>query len=209
MIDDPVAKRMWAEQKIAERQAKPLPNNPPPGPKWKAEAGLNRMNLNGVEHDVMCCLIDLANSKTGLCYPSEEYVAGWTNRSQRTVRRAIASLKRKRLLKVIRRGMTSNRYVINWNHLFAAFHELEAFRAEQKVAGHAARSGRSSRQKVAAKPTESEPTEGNHKHEIAPDGADNDSRRREATDSSNLGGNQESDLSDEIPFDEPEEIRSR
>jgi hypothetical protein len=44
---------------------------------------------------------------------------------------------------------------------------------------------------------------------MAPDGADNDSRRREATDSSNLGGNQESDLSDEIPFDEPEEIRSR
>src|SRR5262245_6462167 len=85
-----------------------LPENPPPGPKWKAKQGLNRLNLNGAEQDVMSCLIDLANSRTGLCYPSEEYVAGWTSRPKRTVRRAIASVKKKRLVKVVRRGTTSN-----------------------------------------------------------------------------------------------------
>ena len=69
-----------------------LPENPPPDAKWKAKQGLNRLNLNGAEHDVMGCLVDRANATTGLCYPSEEFIAGWTGRPLRTVQRAIRSL---------------------------------------------------------------------------------------------------------------------
>ena len=66
---------------------------PPPGPKWKARKGLARMKLNGAEHDIMECLIDRASKAKGLCFPSEEFIAGWTTRPLRTVERGIASLK--------------------------------------------------------------------------------------------------------------------
>ena len=98
----------------------PLNDNPPPGPKWKAKQGLNRLNLNGAEHDVMGCLVDRASSKSGLCYPSEEFIAGWTGRPLRTVQRAISSLWHKRLINITRRSLTSNRYFIQWDALFAA-----------------------------------------------------------------------------------------
>jgi hypothetical protein len=61
-----------------EEVENPLPENPPGGAKWKAKQGLHRLNLNGAEQDVLACLIDRANPTTGLCYPSEEFVAGWT-----------------------------------------------------------------------------------------------------------------------------------
>ena len=67
----------------AQTQARELP-----GPKWKARAGLARLKLNGAEYAVMMCLIDRWNPKNGLCYPSEEFIAGWTDRNPRAVRRA-------------------------------------------------------------------------------------------------------------------------
>ena len=100
---------------VGERMVEPeLPENPPPDAKWKAKQGLNRLNLNGAEHDVMGCLVDRANATTGLCYPSEEFIAGWTGRPLRTVQRAIRSLWHKRLINITRRSATSDRYFIAW-----------------------------------------------------------------------------------------------
>ena len=75
-----------------------LPTNPPPGPKWKAKQGLCRMNLSGSEHDVIACLIECANSKTGLCYPSQDYLAAWANHPPGTVKWAVASLLKRKLM---------------------------------------------------------------------------------------------------------------
>jgi hypothetical protein len=150
-----------------------LPDNPPPGPKWKAKKALCRMNLNGAEYVVFACLIDRANGKTGLCYPSEEFIAGWTSRLKRTVRRAIDTLKSKRLIMVIDRGTTSNRYVIQWRPLFEAYAQIERFetesknRREQKEAPQDSKSGPTSRQKVAPKPYGLEPWKHNPGHEVA------------------------------------------
>ena len=110
-----------------EEIAPELPENSPPGPKWKAKQGLNRLNLNGAEHDVMGCLVDRASSKSGLCYPSEEFIQGWTGRPMRTVQRAIRSLWDKRLINITRRSVTSNRYFIQWTTLFAAYKQQKAF----------------------------------------------------------------------------------
>jgi hypothetical protein len=57
------------------------PSNPAPGAKWQARQGLTWLNLNGVEHDVMECFIDRANRKVGYCWPSEDYISGWTGRA--------------------------------------------------------------------------------------------------------------------------------
>ena len=170
-------REMMIETIIGNR-GEPLPDNPPPGPKWKAVLGLNRLqHLNGAEHAVMACLIDRANPRTGLCFPSEAYIAGWINRPERTVRRAISVLKRMRLARIIRRGPSSNRYVINWLPLFVAYRELEEFQAarrDKKWPVIAAKSGRSSIPKVAAKSSNREPLNRNLKHEmvIAHSGAD-------------------------------------
>jgi hypothetical protein len=111
-------------QVIENRQSLPTselptaqaPNNPP-GKKWQAMKALARMNLNGAEYAVLVCLIDHANENTGLCYPSESRIAAWTNRPERTVKRAIASLKQRRLYRIVRRAGTSNRYYLNWPKL--------------------------------------------------------------------------------------------
>jgi hypothetical protein len=158
---------------IREARGEPPPANPPPGPKWQAEAGLNRMNLNGAEHDVMACLIDRASTTIGHCYPSEEFIAGWTNRAHRTVERAIGTLKAMGLIRVIGRGTKSNLYLVNWAPCFAAYHALKEFergnkaknrrRNDARKASRAksggskrdcpARSGGSDPPKVADKPT--------------------------------------------------------
>ena len=109
-----------------------LPANPPPGgaeAKWKAKAAINRLGLNGAESSVMWCLIDCANGRTGLCYPGQEFMAGLLGLRPLTVKRAIASLKKRRLIKVIRCG--SNRYYINWPMFFSAFDAMEAFRKKR------------------------------------------------------------------------------
>jgi hypothetical protein len=108
--------------------------NPPPGPKWKAKAGLHRLGLNGAEGAVIWLLIDCANRNSGLCYPSQEYIAGRLDLTDRTVRRAIASLKKRKLIKTMQYGKSSNRYEINWQPFFAAFATMEAYSKRQKVA---------------------------------------------------------------------------
>ena len=152
-----------------EDVAPELPENPPPGAKWKAKQGLNRLNLNGAEHDVMGCLVDRASSKTGLCYPSEEFIEGWTGRPMRTVQRAIRTLWDKRLINITRRSATSNRYFINWSALFTAYKRQKAFEGNRlpKVAGSDTKSGGSPSPKVAAKPSYSEPSNKNLRHEMA------------------------------------------
>jgi Helix-turn-helix domain len=135
-----------------------LPENPPGGAKWKAKQGLHRLNLNGAEQDVMACLIDRANPHTGLCYPSEEYIAAWTGRAMRTVQRAVRTLWDKRLINITRRSLTSNRYYIAWGKLFEAHKLQKAFERRHtvtrppKVADHDTKSGGSYPPEVAAKP---------------------------------------------------------
>ena len=106
----------------------------------------------------MACLIDRANPSTGLCYPSEEYIAGWTGRALRTVQRAIRTLWNKRLINITRRSLTSNRYYIAWGKLFEAYKLQKAFEKGRnvtplpKVADHDTKSGGSYPPEVAAKP---------------------------------------------------------
>lgn len=63
------------------RKSDPFPN-PAPGPKWKAEKGINRMpKLNGAVAAVMACLIDHADDElTGIAWPSEPTIAKWVAR---------------------------------------------------------------------------------------------------------------------------------
>jgi Helix-turn-helix domain len=117
-----------AENIVSGREV--LPANPPPGPKYHARQGLASMGLNGSDHDVMFCLIDRANTNTGRCFPSEAFIAAWTNREERTVRRFIASLKKRNLIEatpVKCKGGTRNEYRINWDPLFAAYKAMKAF----------------------------------------------------------------------------------
>jgi hypothetical protein len=113
------------------------------------------MNLNGPDHDVMLCLIEHANSKSGVCFPSEELIAAWTNRPLRTIERSIKSISDQKLVRIVRRknksGTVSNRYFINWQPLFAAY-------AAQKVAGpHPSKVAGRYPSKVADKPMKGEP----------------------------------------------------
>jgi hypothetical protein len=184
---------------MRDARGEALPENPPPGPKWKAKQALNSLNLNGAEHDVMGCLVDRANARTGLCYPSEEFIAGWTNRPLRTVERAIASLKRKRLIKIIHRGTTSNRYYIDWHRLFASFRAMMAFQkrrlrqsdALQKVADHPVKSGGSYPPEVADKPR-TEPRKENLGHEMAHSPSANDACEIFLFENPSYGENQQS-----------------
>jgi hypothetical protein len=81
---------------------------------------------------VLACLIDRASNTKGACYPSQEFIAGWTFRPKRTVERAIASLDAKKLIRVRYRGTHSNAYIINWEPIFAAYHALVAFERRNK-----------------------------------------------------------------------------
>jgi hypothetical protein len=124
------------------RDRAPLPNNPPPGPKWQAKQGLCRLNLNGAEYAVLACLIDRASLAKGACYPSQEFICGWTFRPERTVKRAVAGLRTRKLVRVVDRGTASNAYHINWQPIFSAYRDMKGFEkrhaasrnAEQKVA---------------------------------------------------------------------------
>ena len=53
------------DNSISNRARGPLPDNPPPGPKWQAKQGLCRLNLNGAEYAVLGCLIDRASKTKG------------------------------------------------------------------------------------------------------------------------------------------------
>src|SRR5262249_35808672 len=82
---------------------------------------------------VMTCLIDCASKAHGYCIPSAEYIAGWVSRPLRTVERAIASLKRKHLVRTVRRGLTSCAYLINWPPLFQAYRRAVSFQKSRKA----------------------------------------------------------------------------
>lgn len=118
-------------------QREPLwPENPPPGDKWEAKQGLARMGLNGAEHDFMACLIDRANQYTGSCFPTEKFIAGWTNRPIGTIKRALSTLnKTTNLFGIVTFACKEgrrNRYFINWPPLFAAFQAIKSFEAAHK-----------------------------------------------------------------------------
>jgi hypothetical protein len=108
----------------------PVPENPPPAPKWQAKTGLCSMGLNGIDHDVLECLIDAASKRKGLSFRSELFIAGWTQRPLRTVQRSIASLFRRRLIRIVRRPCKNgvrNFYLINWEPTFAAYRGIKWF----------------------------------------------------------------------------------
>jgi helix-turn-helix protein len=115
------------ENEIDNREREPLPHNPPPGPKWQAKQGLARLPLNGAEYSVMACLIDRASKGKGACWPSQDFICGWTSRPERTVKRAISNLKALGLIRVIDRGTISNAYIVNWEPIFAAYRQMKAF----------------------------------------------------------------------------------
>ena len=54
---------MMVEAIHDKRHRDPLPDNPPPGPKWQAKKGLYRLGLNGAEYSVLGCLIGQARQK--------------------------------------------------------------------------------------------------------------------------------------------------
>jgi hypothetical protein len=113
---------------IRAARGEPLPENPPPGPKWQAKEGINVLRtigveLNGTEVNVLFMLVEHANTTNGVCYPCQELISRRTCRPLRSVERAIASLKRKRLIDIIPVAYASNRYIINWTLLFDAHHQ--------------------------------------------------------------------------------------
>ena len=114
------------ENTIGNRAKSPLPHNPPPGQKWQAKQGMARLRLNGAEYSVLACLLDRASKGKGACYPSQEFICKWTFRPERTVKRAVAGLRSRNLIRVIDRGLTSNAYLINWPPLFKAYKEMKA-----------------------------------------------------------------------------------
>src|SRR5262245_49226834 len=119
---------------ILAREGRRLPENPPPGDKWKAMEGVARLNL-GAAGDVLRCLIDCASKESGACYPSEEFIAGWLDRPVATIKRQVKALKKKKLVTVIdrRRENKSNVYLINWPLLFDAQRALKAFQKNRRT----------------------------------------------------------------------------
>jgi hypothetical protein len=158
------------EEIIEARDRDALPSNPPPGPKWQAKKGLYRLRLNGAEFQVMGCLIDRANQQSGNCWPSVSFIRRWTFLPERTVERALASLKAKKLFRVIDRGLFSNAYLLNWKTLFSAFAQILAVekgnREEhlQKVAAQSIKSGGTVPVKSGGKTLEIEPWNKNPSH---------------------------------------------
>ena len=129
------------EDTQALRDREPLPHNPPPGPKWQAKQGMAQLPLNGAEYAVSLISLTRASKNKGACYPSQEFICGWTFRPERTVKRAVAGLRARKLVTVVDRGTTSNAYIIDWKPIFAAYQEMKRFEkrhalrsAEPKVA---------------------------------------------------------------------------
>jgi hypothetical protein len=171
---DEYLKEILVEEIIDRRERPPLPINRPPGPKWQAKKGLYRLRLNGAEFRVMGCLIDRANQHSGNCWPSVNFISRWAFLPERTVERALSSLKAKKLFRVIDRGLFSNAYILNWNSLFWAYAEILAVEKGNKekhlqtVAAQSAKSGGTVPAKSDAKTLEVEPWNKNPSHISAP-----------------------------------------
>jgi hypothetical protein len=165
MSADDHNREMMVETIILNRDGEPVPLNPPPGPKWKALQGMMGLGLKGADIRVLWVLIEHANTKTGLCYPAQERIAALLANPERTVRRAISSLSKGGLIRVLirrtKRGAISNAYIINWRPLF------DAFDAMQKVAAtYRPKVAARHRPKVAAEPSKDKPSKKNLEHEV-------------------------------------------
>ena len=99
----------------------PSPNSlskpPAKGKFWRAFAAVTILPINGSQKAVLGCLIDHANPKSGLCYPSEALIAAEIARPIRTVERAVADLLLTPYLSRKRRHQSSNVYSINFDAL--------------------------------------------------------------------------------------------
>jgi hypothetical protein len=106
-------------------------NNPPPGPKWQAKEGLHGLKLSsGTAAAVMFLLIDHAAAKTGLSYPSINRMARILDVPERTIKLAIAALRRHGLIETYRRPKANgtwgpNFYIIKWPVFFIAYRAMQ------------------------------------------------------------------------------------
>ena len=117
----------------------------------------------------MWCLIDHANGKTGLAYPSEERMARILDLPLQTIERNIRKLKRQQLLRIVRRknknGSVSNRYYINWQPLFDAYRDMK--RASKVTGPIPSKVMVPTPSKLMGKPMDGEPSDRNLGHEMA------------------------------------------
>lgn len=70
MSSDPTHDHEMMVETIIDARGNPVPCWPPKEPKWKAKQAIHRLRLNGAQAAVLWSLIDHANSKSGLSYPS-------------------------------------------------------------------------------------------------------------------------------------------
>ena len=115
---------------------------------------IRRRDLNGrpsrewpdsrlMVRNTRCSLVSLTEpARTrGPAIQAKRFICGWTFRPERTVKRAVAGLRARKLVTVVDRGTTSNAYIIDWKPIFAAYQEMKRFEkrhalrsAEPKVA---------------------------------------------------------------------------
>ena len=122
----------------------PMENPIPTGrAKWQALVGMSQFILSSYEAGFLWCVLDMANVETGYCWPKLEVIAQRSNRRcERSLKRAAASLKRKKLISIVTRKkqttdgrwVTRNVYYINWDMLLAAFDKLLAVDTARAVA---------------------------------------------------------------------------
>src|SRR5262249_25672899 len=98
----------------------------PEGDMWKVFFGVGVLRLSGTDKAVLTCLIEHANSETGLCYPSETTIAAEIGRDLRAVERSIANLIRTPYLTRQRRKQTSSIYTIKFAPILKAFDDYKA-----------------------------------------------------------------------------------
>jgi len=126
--------------------------NPIPGgrEKWEATSGLWRLKLSGAEFSFMSCVIDMANVKTGYCWPGLDLIAMDTDRPISTLKSASRSLRRRKLLRVETKTVRTkdgkvrkiNRYYPNWDAFLAAFDKRKALKAARTKARRATHTSR-------------------------------------------------------------------
>lgn len=107
---------------------------PPKGTFWRAFAAITVLPVNGTQKAVLGCLVDHANPKSGLCYPSEALIAAEIGRPLRAIERAVADLLKTRYVSRKRRTCSSNLYEINFD---AILNEWDAYKARGTNHRHA------------------------------------------------------------------------
>jgi hypothetical protein len=103
-----------------------MENTPPAkGHFWRTFAAVAILKISGSQKTVLGCLVDHANPKNGLCYPSEALIAAETGLPIRTVERAVADLLLTPYLSRKRRNQSSNIYSINFDALLEAWDDYK------------------------------------------------------------------------------------